>query len=246
MKGLNAKIQSESMINFFNEDTDFSIEKAMLFYQLEHPEITRNAVKIRLTNLVKKGILSRTAKGQYTFGKKTDYKPVPEPDLQKLYRKLIDKFPYAKFCIWNTKLFNEFMVHQPGRFYTLIETEKDASEYVFNFLKEFNQEVFLNPDEKTLNLYALNSTKSMIVKDLITETPIQTIENIPTITIEKMLVDVFCDEIIFTTQQGSELENIFVEAFNKYAINKTKIYRYANRRTKKQQIEEYIIQLKIN
>jgi hypothetical protein len=59
-------------------------------------------------------------------------------------------------------------------------------------------------------------------------------------------VDVFCDEIIFTTQQGSELENIFVESFNKYAINKTKIYRYANRRAKKQQIEASIKQLKIN
>lgn len=238
--------KSNSVLEYFNDSAEFSLDGVMHIYQLEEPEITKNAVMLRINHLVKKGLLSRTGKGLYALGKKLDYKPIPDTDLQKLYRKLINQFPYAKFCVWNTKLFNEFMIHQPGRFYTLIETEKDTSEFVFNYLKKINNEVFLNPNEKILRLYALNSAKCFLVKDLVSETPTQTIENTPTITIEKMLVDVFCDNIIFNTQQGSELDNIFVGAFTKYNINKTKLFRYSNRRTKKQQIEEYLNQLKIN
>lgn len=55
-----------------------------------------------------------------------------------------------------------------------------------------------------------------------------------------MLVDIFCDEIIFSAYKGNEMKTIFTSAFNKYAINENKLLRYANRRGKREQLKKYL------
>jgi hypothetical protein len=55
-----------------------------------------------------------------------------------------------------------------------------------------------------------------------------------------MLVDIFCDSITFSAQQGSEMRTIFETAFTKYTVNQSKILRYANRRRKKENFIEFI------
>ena len=55
-----------------------------------------------------------------------------------------------------------------------------------------------------------------------------------------MLVDIFCDKIVFSAYQGNEMKTIFTEALNKYTINENKLLRYANRRGKKEQLQKYL------
>ena len=55
-----------------------------------------------------------------------------------------------------------------------------------------------------------------------------------------MLVDVFCDSLIFDAQQGSEMEMIFKESFEKYTLNENKMLRYADRRRKKKELNKYL------
>jgi hypothetical protein len=55
-----------------------------------------------------------------------------------------------------------------------------------------------------------------------------------------MLVDIFCDDVIFAAQQGSEMRTIFQEAFKKYTINESRMMRYADRRRKKENFREYL------
>ena len=86
------------------------------------------------------------------------------------------------------------------------------------------------PDEK----------ETLIVKSLVTEAPIQKIEGINTTTLEKMLVDVFCDDVILSAQQGSEMRTIFQEAMNKYTVNENRMIRYADRRRKKVTFMNYL------
>jgi hypothetical protein len=59
-------------------------------------------------------------------------------------------------------------------------------------------------------------------------------------TIEKILVDIFCDDVIFSAQQGAEKRTIFKEAFAKYTINQNKMLRYADRRRKKEELNQYV------
>lgn len=200
----------------------------------------RSTVEWRIHELRNMGVLERVGRGWYSFKKGTPYRPELEKSLKTLYRKTHEKFPYLTLCLWNTKWLNEFMVHQPGRFYQLVETDRDAIESVFYFLKELNKEVFLKPSSDILNRYAFDKKEVTIVTYLVTESPLQTIDKVPTVTLEKILVDIFCDEKLFGAQQGTELKNIFRNAFENYIVDQPKLLRYADRRKRKQDIQEFI------
>jgi len=54
------------------------------------------------------------------------------------------------------------------------------------------------------------------------------------------LVDIFCDDVVFSAQQGAEMRSIFNEALNKYSLNLNKMLRYADRRRKKEILNKYL------
>lgn len=78
------------------------------------------------------------------------------------------------------------------------------------------------------------------IKPLISEAPTQKVNDVETTTIEKMLVDIFSDGVIFAAQQGAEMRTIFKGAFAKYTINQSKMLRYADRRRKKGELSKYV------
>lgn len=149
-------------------------------------------------------------------------------------------FPFLTVCLWNTSVLNEFMLHQPGRYYQLIEVDKDAMESVFYYLKDKNYTVFMEPSEQLIRRYVIDEKEPLIVKSLVSEAPIQLVNGIPTVTIEKLLVDIFCDPVIFNAQQESEMNQIFNEAFEKYTISESKMLRYASRRRKNKELDNYL------
>lgn len=135
------------------------------------------------------------------------------------------------------------MLHQPGRFYTILEIEKDVAESVFYHLKEGGKDVYLNPSEEILNKYAIHKTEPIIITYLTTEAPVQQIDSVKTTTLEKMLVDIYCDPVLFSAYQGAEMKQIYQTAFDKYHVSESKMLRYANRRNKKEEVEKLINQI---
>lgn len=186
------------------------------------------------------GVLNRISRGKFETGEGKNFIPEISPKLKTIYSKIKKEFPFLKICIWHTSVLNEFMLHQSGNFYILIEVEKEATQSIFYFLKEANYSVFIDPTNDLLDKYLPTNKDSIIVKPLVTEAPIQNIKGIDTITLEKMLVDIFCDNVIFSAQQGAEMRTIFKEAFSKYTINESRMLRYADRRRKKENFKEYI------
>jgi hypothetical protein len=132
------------------------------------------------------------------------------------------------------------MIHQPGRFYILVEVDKIATQSVFFYLKEKKYSVFIDPTNDLIEKYLPDEKETVIVKSLVSEAPIQVINLINTTSLEKMLVDVFCDDVVFAAQQGSEMRNIFQEAMRKYSVNENRMLRYAGRRRKKEPFLEYL------
>lgn len=204
------------------------------------PEIPDSTVNWRIYSLVQEGRMIRIGKGKFTFGKANYYLPEISSQLKSLSKKIKKEFPFLNSCIWNTSLFNEFMQHQPGRFLTLVEVEKEAVLSVFYFLKDQQFQVFAEPSKEILEKYLPSNGKTIIIKSLITEAPVQEIDNVTTTTLEKILVDVFCDNDIYIAQQGAEMRIIYEEAFRKYSINKDRLLRYAQRRNKKEEILKYL------
>jgi len=186
------------------------------------------------------GILKRIGRGRFETGEGKNYIPEISQKLKAIYSRLKRGFPFLKICVWNTSALNEFMLHQTGNFYDLVEVEKEATQSVFYFLKEANYSVFIDPTNELLDKYLPPNKDSIIVKPLVSEAPIQNIKGISTSSLEKVLVDVFCDDVIFTAQQGVEMRTIFKEAFSKYTINESRMYRYADRRSKKESFLKYL------
>ena len=209
------------------------------FYRTLDPQIKSTTINWRIYALVQKGVLIRIGRGKFSLGPGTVFIPGISNKLKTIHAKLKKEFPFLKICIWNTSVFNEFMVHQPGRFYILVEVEKDAVQSVFFFLKELKYSVFIEPDKDLMEKYLPDELETLIVKPLVTEAPVQKIEGINTVTLEKMLVDVFCDEVIFAAQQGAEMRTVFSDARNKYVINEDRMFRYASRRRKKETFKIY-------
>lgn len=187
-----------------------------------------------------KGILSRTGWGKFIISERKPFIPEVSKKLKSLHKNLKKEFLYLKPCIWSTSVFNEFMLHQPGRFFILIEVEKESTPSVFFYLKELKYSVFLDPTKDLIEKYIPDEKETIIVKPLVTEAPVQYLEEICTATLEKMLVDIFCDDLIFSAQQGSEMRTIFSEAMNKYTVNENRMLRYAARRNKKESFNNYL------
>ena len=191
-------------------------------------------------------MLHRVSRGTYSLSEidQVEYKPQINRSLKNLFGKVRNQFPYIVTCLWSTKWLSEFMLHQPGRFYTILEVEKDAMEAVFHDLNSQGREVFLNPSVEILNNYVVNAKEPIIIVSLTTEAPTLEIENTVTTSLEKMLVDIYCEPELFSTFQGAEMKRIYQSSFEKYLINNSKMLRYANRRGKKIEIQELINDIK--
>ncbi len=114
----------------------------------------------------------------YSLGQEKNYFPIFDKELFKLFSKLNKKFPLLNFCIWNTKQFNEFMLHQPAVFYNMVETEKNSSEYVFNFLKQSYIEVYYNPNETEIEKYVSNAKTELIYRKMSNMQPKDVLDDI--------------------------------------------------------------------
>lgn len=218
------------------------VSDIIVFYKQFDKDIKRATVDWRIYDLVNKGVLHRVGRGLYSFSENEGKEFIPEINrsLKYLSGKIHNQFPFIDICIWSTKWLNEFMLHQPFRFYTMVEVEKEVMESVFYALKEHGKDVFLDPSEGIVNNYVVNASEPIIITRLTTEAPTQKVNKVVTQTIEKLLVDIYCDPVIFAAQQGAELKRIYQAVFDKYNVNNAKMFRYASRRNKRDEIEDII------
>lgn len=226
--------------NAFMRSQSVSVNDLIKFFQGFNKEVERSTVDWRIYELTKLGVLYRIGRGIYSLSETNHFKPEVSRSLKLLFGTVKKQFPFLNICVWNTKLINEFMLHQPGRFYTILEVDKDAMESVFYELKDQGRDVFLNPSEEVMSKYVTSKKKPIIITSLITEAPLEEIDGVKTTTLEKILVDICSNETLFNAQQGAELTRIYETAFEKYTISETKLLRYARRRNKKEVIEQLV------
>lgn len=211
------------------------------FYKLFEPDLSQATFSWRIHNLKEKNILQSVKRNLYTLVEKKAFQPVITPKLKTLGTKVTKEFPTAHNCVWNTKWLNEWTIHQPGRFLTVVEVESSATESVFYFLKDANyRNVFLNPNEDIIERYIYDQVETTIVKPLVTKAPIQHKKHLSIPTLEKILVDLFIDKKLYAPYQGRELINIFNAVYKNYGINITKVLGYAKRRGKDEALLEFI------
>lgn len=227
-------------MDFFKDHNSFETKDIVMFYTHNEPQITPTAINWRIYYLVQSGVLRRIGRGRFSLGKTRIFVPQITSAIKSIHKRLIKEFPYSRLCIWSTASLNEFMIHQPGRFYILVEVDKESAESVFYYLKEHKISALIDPTKDVLEKYLPDKKETYIVMPLVSEAPLQKSEKINSPTIEKILVDIFCDDLIFAAQQGSEMRTIFREAYIKYTVNESRMMRYADRRGKKDGFSTYL------
>ncbi len=184
----------------------------------------------------------RVGRGKFKIGKTLLFEPEITPRIIKINKLLKKNLPFINYCLWNSNIINEFSLHINKLDFTIIDTEKEVAEPVFFLLKENYKHVFYKASKELYYNYFPDIQNILIIRHLTTEAPVQTIKTIPTVTIEKMLVDLYSDTE-FEYIQGNELTLIFKNAFDKYTVNESKLLRYASRKGKKNKILDIINKL---
>lgn len=238
-----AKFYIEEIQRFFEKTALIQRNELYQFYKQYEPTLNESTFSWRIYDLKQKGIIREAQRGVYSLSVKNDFVPVPDDRLMKL-SKVISKDYDVDYCITTTEWFNDFSRHQLFRFYYVLEVERDFVESVFNSYSEIKSlRVLVEPNEEVMNRY-LELDNTIIIKSLTSRSPKQEIVsgkksiNVPTI--EKLLVDMFCDEIIYYPVRGGEMKIIFEKAIRNYNINFTRLMSYARRRAQEQQLREYL------
>jgi len=239
------KYDINDLKNSFDSIENFKTSDIVLFFRNNEPKLSQNAINWRIYNLVQKGILERIGKGVFRLGQNRLYIPEISSKQKNIYNAMFSKFPFSKFCVWNLSILNEFSIHQSDMNFILLEVEKESVQSVFYEMKENKNNVFIEPTEDVIENYVIYQKNPVIIKTLISEAPLQKVKNVFTTTIEKLLVDIFCDKELYFAFQGKELRTITEEAFMKYSVNQNKILRYANRRGKKEEFVQYLKHIQI-
>lgn len=219
----------------------YSREEIISVLKKEKTGLNENSYFWIVGNLVKEGVLKRTGRDKYSLCDgitKDVYKPLYSEKAFALKNKLERKYPLVKFTVFETVLLNEFLNHQIANNTIFIQSERDVSGFIFNYLRENTKaNVLYKPNQAEFDRYW--QAESLIVTDLTSEAPLNT--DFPhEITAEKMLVDIFCDKIIRLTYGESEYKSVVDAVYSRYQVDTARLLRYARRRNKEKEIIQFV------
>lgn len=249
---MNKDIQNK-IIEHFKGKTQFTSDELREFLSQEYPTAAPKTISWKIYDLKTKGILTHIGRNIYALNHKPVFTPEISPYLKRIYNKITKELPLIKLCVWDSRWLNELMLHQTMKFYLVVEAEKDATESVFNCLTDFSKKVYLNPDKEIFERYISGFDEVIIIKGLLSEAPLEKViidktkidknknETVQIASLEKLLVDCLIDSELFSAQQN-ELNFIYQNALEKYSINMSKLKRYARRRDRIKEIENYLPQ----
>ncbi len=229
----------------------------ILKFALKHKEFTRkelvsdfggrNQIKSsgnlseQLNRLLKTGQITRIERGLYRLSNdvRENFSVLCSEEMKQINQQIKTQFPFANYCLWSASTLMPYMHHIPNLNLLFVDVEREAAESVFNLLNsDSKKRVFLKPSLTDIERY-ISSNDAIIIRPLISESPLQMIEGINTPRIEKVLVDIVVD-VEFSFLQGSEINYVYTTIFEKHNVNKNKLLRYATRRGRREEVEQLI------
>ena len=132
------------------------------------------------------------------------------------------------------------MQHIPNLNLLIVEIERIGMEPAFNLLQEKVSErrVIFNPSSKDYARY-VSGFPSIIVKPLISQSPLIDFGGINMPRLEKVMVDILGD-IEFDFAREGELYTIIENLLSSFDVNCKALYRYADRRSRRSQVDSLL------
>ena len=192
-----------------------------------------------LSTLSKENILVRVGQGEYALPQKQMFSYSPSEKVKCIYDELKSELPFTDFCVYDGNIISSIQHHLSINNAIYVETNRDAVDSVFSRLRGQQKDVFKQPDATFVADYIDFREPCVIVKPLVTESPLMEVEGIRVPTLEKLLVDTQKDAD-FDYLRGAESLYMFQMAFELYTINTQRLMRYAKRRGIGQEVNELI------
>lgn len=216
--------------------------RSSLFQALkgEKKDLSEITFRWTLYNLLSEQKIYKAGYDSYSIRKpaeKTVYTPCYSEEALKLMNDIEERYPNLTFVVFESVLLNEFLNHLIAQNTIHLQVEKDISSFIFDNLRDSYDTVLYKPGIKVFDRYWKRNC--IVILDLISQAPLSK-ENEHIITIEKLLVDLIADKTIAATFSPSELPSIYETAVKNYSIERQKMYRYAERRGKKSEVEKYL------
>jgi hypothetical protein len=195
-----------------------------------------------MEELLKNGYISRVARNQYVKGSgdlgKKEYAGVYSENALNVLEQVGEAYPYLNYQVWELNWLNEFANHLLARNVICLEVENDGCEFVYSTLSaSYSGRMLLKPSEKELEYYSVDD--GIIINRLVSESPSRK-ENAHQPALEKIIVDLFANKMLVSMISKGDYGDILERMFSKYKIDQKKMFRYARRRNKADEIAEYI------
>lgn len=184
-------------------------------FKVMMPGVPEQTVFSRIRSLERKGLIYESGRGRYSLGAKPVYKAKVSPKMLELNKLLVSEFTGASLCISTLDESN-----------IIVETDRKVVDKMLVFLRGRYLNVFTFR-EAIANRSALKD--AIVVKALITDSPLVSFEEMNAPSLEKTLVDLVADKDFFRLDDEA-IHKEFQRAFEVYPINRNRLVRYAGRR----------------
>lgn len=239
-------ILKDELYRSFENKKSFTITDIYNSFSKIQSNIKRSTVNWRIHHLVQQGMLQRIGRGVYRLGRVRPFVLSLSSEYQVVSSVLKEQFPLVTYSLWHTDILKEFSHHISNINFFLVEVDREAVDSVYNSIKEINKNTFRKPSQNMMEDLILGYDDTIVIKPLISESPIQVVDGISVPCIEKILVDLFADKDLFFYLEGNELFEVVTNVFNKYTVNVDSLLRYAGRRGKKQKMKTILDQINGN
>lgn len=196
-----------------------------------YPRASQETLIWHVHSLKTQGLINSPGRGLYRLGTQPYFQPVLDSLSLQIADVLARELPLVKNCIWETRWISNWMELQPAYNWIIIEVEKEVLASVFSRLRQMVPHVFLDPGPEVIDMYIASQNDALIVKPLLSGSPVIISEKHTLAAPEKILVDILAEPILFRAQQN-EADRIYAHAFRELNINQSKMLRYARRRNR--------------
>ncbi len=229
---------AEMILDFADSRNTFTLCE-LADYVRSREEISDSGILWHIKKLIKKNKLFRLSRGLYGNFTKKEFTVTLSDEMKLIYRDIASEFPLIDIVVYSGKDVAFMQHHISVNNACYIDVTKEATEAVFHYLIDKNVKAYHKPDRDFMCDYVDLSGKCVIVKPLVTESPLRENEGIRTPTLEKLLVDINADADFYYIQ-GIEASYIMDYARSFYQLNTPKMLRYASRRGIKEKMQSYL------
>lgn len=219
-------------MNYANNHTTMTVNDIVAAFGLKPVTVRQH-----LSRLAAAGDIVRIGYGKYVKASTKEVFPIiVSNNVKNIYNSLRSDLPFADFCVYSGQIYEPLQHHLSVNHAIYVETNRDTVESVFSLLKEHFMNVYKQPDADFISDYVDLRKECIIVKVLVTESPLQNVDDVPSPTIEKLLVDILKDPDL-NYMRGMEFNYMMKTALSQYRVSSSKLLRYARRRNVQQQIK---------